>query len=267
MNSDQGSLGGPKRSLINFQLPELSGSADYKQWTFCMKMLLKYEKVWDHVNGAILPETQLYKLEKDISALSLIGLAIQPSLHYLIEDVDVAKEAWDILEKFLPQGTQGRCSLLGKLTSIKQDNFKNVSDYVTEFVTTAQKLKGIGFEIADEITACLMINGLSETYEPLAMALNATLEKLTTDLVTNRLIGEEQRRMNRETSGNASALVTSSKYNNGFKYNQSNFYQEKECGYCYRQGHIKKNCFVRKSRSKEARKVERRSRSKTARLQ
>jgi hypothetical protein len=27
--------------------------------------------------------------------------------------------------------------------------------------------------------------------------------------------------MNRETSGNASTLVTSSKYNNGFKFNQS----------------------------------------------
>jgi hypothetical protein len=111
--------------------------------------------------------------------------------------VDVAKEAWDILEKkFLPQGIQGRCALLGKLTSIKQDNFKNVSDYIAEYVTTAQKLKGIGFEIADEIIACFMINGLSQTYEPLAVALDATTDKLTdkltTDLVTNRLIGEEQ---------------------------------------------------------------------------
>jgi hypothetical protein len=158
-----------------------------------MKMLLKYEKVWDHVNGVILPETQLYNLEKDINVLSLIGLAIQPSFQYLIEDVDVAKEAWDILEKFLPQGIQGRCALLGKLSSIKQDNFKNVSDYIAEFVITAQKLKGIGFEIADEIIACLMIIGLSETYEPLAMALDATTDKLTANLVTNRLIGEEQR--------------------------------------------------------------------------
>jgi hypothetical protein len=209
MSSDEGSLGAQRGPSSIFNFPKLSGSADYKQWTFSMKMLLKYEKVWDHVNGAILPETQLYKLEKDISAPSLIGLAIQPSLQYLIEDVDVAKEAWDILEKkFLPQGTQERCALLGKLTSIKQDNFKNESDYIAEFVTTAQKLKGIGFEIADEIIACLMINGLSETYEPLAMALDATTDKLTTDLVTNRLIGEEHRRMNRETSGNASTLVT-----------------------------------------------------------
>jgi hypothetical protein len=52
--------------------------------------------------------------------------------------------------------------------------------------------------------------------------------------------------MNHETSGNASALVTSSKYNNGFKFNQSNPHQEKECDYCHRQGHIKKNCFAKK---------------------
>jgi hypothetical protein len=41
-------------------------------------------------------------------------------------------------------------------------------------------------------------------------------------------------------------------------YNQSNFYQEKECGYCHRRGHIKKNCFAKKKadkRSKKSRKA------------
>jgi hypothetical protein len=56
----------------------------------------------------------------------------------------------------------------------------------------AQKLKGTGFEIADKIIACLVINELSETYESLGMALDATTDKLTTDLVTNRFFSEEQ---------------------------------------------------------------------------
>jgi len=81
-------------------------------------MLLKYE-VWQYVDGSFAPDNQDFQDDKDVCALSLVGLSIHPSLQYLIANEEHALHAWNKLrEGSLPRGAQGSCALVGKITSL-----------------------------------------------------------------------------------------------------------------------------------------------------
>ena len=217
-----------------------------------MRMLLKYEKLWDYVDGTIDVDHEDYDMGKDIQALSLIGLGLDPSIQYIIEDEEYAKNAWEVLAaKYLPQNNQGRCALLGKLTSIHQSDFKNMEEYTADFIITVQKLKEINFKVDDQIVACLMLNNVTDPYEVVAMTIDSTCAELSTDLVQKRLIAEEQRRLNRESSSET-VLAAHAKFRPKKEGGKPPAKQEPlECGYCHKLGHIKRNCYARQ-RAEEA---------------
>jgi len=63
-----------------------------------------------------------------------------------------------------------------------------MEEYVTEILFASQRLRDIRKEVDDELLAALMLQGLSEEYEPLRMALENTTEKITSDLVKIKLL-------------------------------------------------------------------------------
>ena len=85
-------------------------------------------------------------------------------------------------------GINNRCRLLGRLVSLKLEQFSSVQAYVTEIMTIAQSLGDIGKEVDDEMLAALMLQGLSEEYTPLKIAIENSNIELTSDYVKKKLL-------------------------------------------------------------------------------
>jgi len=84
---------------------------------------------------------------------------------------------------------------------------------VTEILFTSQRLREIGKEVDDELLVALMLQGLSEEYEPLRMALHNSAEKITSDLVKTKLLQINVK----ETAAGDSAMLVKNKDKTKYK--------------------------------------------------
>jgi len=101
---------------------------------------------------------------------------------------NIAEQSWECLQNtYQDKRINNRCRLLRKLVSLKFEQFQSM-EYGTEILFALQQLKDIGKEVDDELLTVLMLQGLSEEYEPLRMTLDNTTEKITSDLVKTKLL-------------------------------------------------------------------------------
>lgn len=63
-----------------------------------------------------------------------------------------------------------------------------MNQYVTEALSIAQKLADTGNPIEDTLLATILLAGLPSEYKPMVMTLDSLNTKLTTDLVTSKLL-------------------------------------------------------------------------------
>ncbi|CAB0002598.1 unnamed protein product, partial [Nesidiocoris tenuis] len=63
-----------------------------------------------------------------------------------------------------------------------------MEDYVNEILSLAQQLASMDKEIDDEFLAAIMLQGLTDTYDPMIMALESSGAKITTDFVKTKLL-------------------------------------------------------------------------------
>ncbi|XP_011701738.1 PREDICTED: phosphoribosylformylglycinamidine synthase-like [Wasmannia auropunctata] len=112
-----------------------------------------------------------------------------------------------------------------------------MDEYISGLVSLVQQLADIGHNISDEEVAVLMLGGLPAEFDPLIMGLEATHERLTSDMVKTRLLSEDYRRGSTDaSSGNEAAFATNSANKGTFRK------REVTCYKCGKKGHIKPKC-------------------------
>ena len=67
-------------------------------------------------------------------------------------------------------------------------NCTSVEEYINTIITTAHKLNGIGFNVADEWIGSLLLAGLPEEYKPMIMGLERSDTLITGDAIKTKLL-------------------------------------------------------------------------------
>lgn len=187
-NSEKQSAGtvSSKNDFLNMaSIEKLDGVTNYSSWKFLMELYLIHEDLWEYTYAT--PIDEIGK-KRDQKARSKICLMIKPECLIHVRQTKTAKEAWQALEKaYEDKGLNNRCRLLSKLVSLKLEQFTTIRDYISTLMTTAQKLCDLGKEIDDELLAALMLQGLTDNFQAMRLAIENSNIELTTDYVKTKL--------------------------------------------------------------------------------
>ena len=75
-----------------------------------------------------------------------------------------------------------------------------VSDYINEMQGILTQLSSLNMPLDDAWQACLLLNTLPESWEPLVISLNNSDKQLTFDMVSSCLLSEEVRRKTQQVT-------------------------------------------------------------------
>ncbi|GBP75752.1 Retrovirus-related Pol polyprotein from transposon TNT 1-94 [Eumeta japonica] len=145
-------------------IERLTGRDNFASWKFAVKTYLEHEDLWECVSGT--------------------G-----------EDASSAKEVWEKLCKaFGDSGLTRRVGLLRDLITTTLENCQSIEEYVNKIMTTAHKLRNIGFKVDDEWLGTLLLAGLPDEYKPMIMAIESSGVAITADSIKTKLLQEVKNR-------------------------------------------------------------------------
>jgi len=234
-------------------------NTNYQPWKFKVRMLLIREGTWKYVQEARPAEPDAEWIKQDEKAQSTISLSINDSQIIHICKCETAKEMWEELQKVHERANlSNKLYLMRKLYQTRLSQDQDMNDYIRSTLEMVERLHGIGEEIKDFHIAALLLSGLPDSYDNLVTALDARPDdELTLEYVKGKLVDEYKRR----TSGKSeSALntydITAAK--------NSNISRQRECFFCKKPGHVKKDCRAWKAKISELKKLGKYQKAKTA---
>ncbi|KAL0883080.1 hypothetical protein ABMA27_016546 [Loxostege sticticalis] len=217
----------------SFGVEKLKGAENYSTWKFTTRMMLIHEELWEYVEH----ETKDVDKKKSEKALARIALSVAPAVIPHIRTAKSAHEAWKLLQKaYEGHGLNRRLGLLRSLFSMKLSENSSMEAYLNKIKEISHQLSEIEAPLDDEFNAIIMLSGLTDNYDPLIMAIENSNVKLSTEIITAKLLQENQRR-EEKTITEETALIT-----------QKPTHIPK-CFGCGAKGHIVRNC-PKKSTSK-----------------
>ncbi|KAL0860331.1 hypothetical protein ABMA27_009736 [Loxostege sticticalis] len=224
-------------------IEKLTGRENYPTWKFAVQTYLEHEELWSCVSSKVVTDSKL-----DTKAKSKIILLVNPINYVHIQEATTAKEVWDNLAKaFDDKGLTRRVGLLRELITTTLENCQSIEEYVNKIMTTAHKLRNIGFLVDDEWLGTLLLAGLPEMYQPMIMAIESSGVAITADSVKTKLLQDVR------NSESAALYVNKGKGNQtqGAKQAFNNKTSKgPRCFVCNKYGHISKYCRNKKKEQK-----------------
>ncbi|KPJ16606.1 Retrovirus-related Pol polyprotein from transposon TNT 1-94 [Papilio machaon] len=203
-------------------IEKLVGSSNFHTWKFDMELYLTDDDLWKYTQVSPQPE-DVADVRRDQKARARIGLMVDQRCRTLIRKTKTAKEAWEALSKaYEDKGINNKCRLLGRLVSMRLEQFQTVEKYVTAILSVSQQLSDIGKDVDDEILATLMLQGLPKKYEPLKMAIENSNITITTDYVKTKLynLSDESTPSTSFQQDDSALTASKKKWKGKFKANQ-----------------------------------------------
>ena len=215
---------------------------NFHVWRQKIDLLLTYRE-GDHVISTRNPYemgTSDYKtwVQHDKIARAIIGLSISDDMLEHIRGLDTAKDMLDSIVNVFQRHT-----LLNKLrarrefyTAAMQPEEK-ILTFINRVRHLSSILQSMGVEIGDEEEAMAVLNGLPHQYGSIIAALDAVGDTttFTLEFVKSRLLQEEQRKRERESSNQPDTVLI----NEASKRTK----RIPRCHYCGRRGHTQDNCW------------------------
>lgn len=226
----------------------LDGS-NYVTWKVQCRMALIKENLWGIVSGTEVspPETEADKFAKFVvrrnRALATIVLSVNTSLLYLLGDPEDPVVVWNKLsEQFQKKTWANKLSLRRKLNNLRLKEEDSVKSHVKAITEIFNELAVIGAPMEDEDKVVTLLASLPDKFDMLVTALEANTEVPSMEIVTERLLHEENKLKERGTVETSTEKVMLGKKTK----------DRPKCHHCGKPGHLKRNCWsLKKENEKE----------------
>ena len=208
---------------------------NFNTWKIQVKMALIREELWGFVNGQeAIPETTSANNKKYCSrkdrALSIIVMAIDPKLLYLIGDPEDPKVVFDTLSNiFIKKTWANKLRLRKRLYALRLSPDSNVHDLLKSFTEIFNDLAILGDVVEEEAKVIHLLASLPESYNTLVTALEAQESVPSWTVVAEKLLHEEQKHKVSKQDENAL-----------FNKASSSIKKKIICFFCGKPNHIKK---------------------------
>ena len=239
----------------DFKIPKLNG-ANYRDWTFNMRLYLESLDLFGHVDGSIgVPDEeaseqvkQEYKTASK-KAWTYICLAVEPDQQIHVRNTTNAKEAWDALKsQFARTSISQIVRLRQKYYSTKFQSGGNMLEHINHVKSLHDQLKEMGANIDDGELAMTLLASLPDEFKPLITALDAVgEEKVTFEKVKSMLLNDADRISDSKKIEDAySAQRRYNRKRNESKERHNKGYEDRKfqgtCHYCKEKGHFARDC-------------------------
>jgi len=186
-----------------------------------------------------------YKKRK-AKALAKIVLAVETNLLYLLGDPSDPREVWLKLQNQFQKNTwANKLRLKKRLYNMKLKPGQSLQEHLKVFIETFDELAVLGDAVPAEDRVINLLASLPDSYSTLVTALEAKDSVPTWEAVTQLLLHEEQKLS--ENNGNTSSQALSVVKKD---------FKSRNCHFCHKPGHIKKNCFKYKNSLKNKSEVD-----------
>jgi hypothetical protein len=202
---------------------------NYAVWSFRMKMLLMNKGCWD----AIEKPKEAAKEIKNKAMSIMASYVLDHHLPTFISAGDEPVLAWEALETVYKAKSLARqLQLRRDLTFLKKLNSERLTVYISRARSIWTELITSGSPMEEHEVALCVLAGLPRGYDVAAQVLEQTTNsgKLTLDVIMKHMLPVEERTVRPETEQAFSARISGNPHAN------------KECFFCGKKGHIKKDC-------------------------
>ncbi|KAK8926157.1 hypothetical protein KSP39_PZI018485 [Platanthera zijinensis] len=251
------------------QMVKLNG-ANYHQWHLLMEYLI-YVKGWHAPIFEEMPkDTDPAKWKVEHWKLcEFIRRFAEPNVYNHVASINDAKDLWKTLETLYAKSTGiNKLYLLKKLGEFRYREGSPILDHVNEFQGIIDRLTAMKVTFEDEVNALWLLKSLPDSWEMVRVSLiNSSPQGIVSmEIAKSGILNEEVRRKSQGTSGSSSrvdVLFTETRgrarsKSRGRKEDRSQSrgksksrYQNLECHYCHKKGHIKKFCYSWKNDQKK----------------
>ena len=176
----------------------LLNEKNYATWKIQCRMALMKDGLWGVVTGndeaPIGNEEALRKfMIKRDRALSIIVLAVEPSLLYLLGDPEDPFVVWQTLEdQFQKKTWANKNRLIRRMTNLKVEDDQPIQKHLKNLSEIFQELAIIGHPVDEEEKVTQVLNSLPTSYDMLVTALEACPEAPRMEDLTEKIISEER---------------------------------------------------------------------------
>ena len=223
----------------------LDGS-NYSTWKLQCKNVLMGQNLWRIVTGdenppSVVEEMPKFNQRRD-KALSLIVLAVHPSLLYLIGDPTQPSDVWKKLENHFQRSSwANQFTLRKRLYSLKLCNDGNLENHLRETTELFDNLSAVGDELKEKDRVMVLLSSLPPRFDVLVTALQSSSEMPSMERVMETLKAEDARQCDREVG--ETLFMSKNKPFQISNDGKVNFDKRKLiCYYCKSPGHIKREC-------------------------
>ena len=168
-------------------------------------------------------------------ALTIIVLAVDPSLLYLLEEHKDPQAAWRRLEEQFQQKTwSNKLQLRRKLYGLKLKEGGSINKHIKTMSEIFEEFTAIGDAISEEDRVVHLLASLADSYNVLVTAQSENV--LRWSLVTERLLHQESKfkeKVPTHSEDSHKALIVNQKKNSRKQFT---------CHYYHKPGHFKKDC-------------------------
>ena len=211
---------------------------NYPTWKLQCRMVLMKEGLWSIVNGTEeVPGAEEVERVAKFNArrdrtLALIVLSVDPSLLYLLGDLEDPVAVWKkLLDQFQKKTWANKLQLRRRLYSLRLREGESVQEHIRKVTELFEELAVVGDPVDEEDRVVHLLVSLPESYGMLVTALEANSEVPKMEVVTERILHEERKQKEKGSHDSSSSKALSVSFPKKLL----------KCFHCGKPSHFKKN--------------------------
>jgi Reverse transcriptase (RNA-dependent DNA polymerase)/gag-polypeptide of LTR copia-type/Integrase core domain len=238
------------------RLPKLTRDVDFQRWKAAWVLCLRYNKLYDHVDGTVPDDDSDEWMEKDTEAKILLMQAVADDALVNVPECETAREAWlEIHKRYEKDTTANVVYLLRNVMATRLQNSALLRQHLDTFDslwgTMARRVKSSTNTIAKAMAGALNSDELKGTF--FLTTLPPDLDNVVDNLATREVTDFETIRSKlvdmldaRGSADEALAVTNAGKTPKPGSPNSSGK-SDRECTYCKKRGfnakgHLWKDC-------------------------